>query len=88
MTKIRNYKAVFVSVIECWNLRFVCYLVLGVWDFFLPALLITLSLPTMPLNPDLCLQVDLEESLEHPALRPSPLPARHTKIVRLVLWIV
>ncbi len=33
MTKIRNSKPVFVLVIEYWNLRFVCNLVLGVWDF-------------------------------------------------------
>jgi hypothetical protein len=31
MTKIPNSK--FVLVIEYWNLRFVCNLVLGVWDF-------------------------------------------------------
>jgi hypothetical protein len=31
MTKIRNSKPVL--VIEYWNLRFVCNLVLGVWDF-------------------------------------------------------
>ena len=31
MTKIRNSKLVL--VIEYWDLRFVCYLVLGVWDF-------------------------------------------------------
>ena len=31
MTKIQNCKTVL--VIEYWNLRFVCYLVLGVWDF-------------------------------------------------------
>ena len=30
MTKIRNSKHAL--VIEYWNLRFVCYLVLGVWD--------------------------------------------------------
>jgi hypothetical protein len=32
MTKIRNSKPVL--VIEYWNLRFVCNLVLGIWDFF------------------------------------------------------
>jgi hypothetical protein len=31
MTKIQNSKPV--SVIWYWNLRFVCDLVLGVWDF-------------------------------------------------------
>ena len=31
MTKIQNSKPV--SVIWYWNLRFVCNLVLGVWDF-------------------------------------------------------
>jgi hypothetical protein len=31
MTKIQNSKPVL--VIEYWNLRFVCNLVLGVWDF-------------------------------------------------------
>ena len=31
MTKIRNFKLVL--VIEYWNLKFVCDLVLGVWDF-------------------------------------------------------
>ena len=31
MTKIRNSKLVL--VIEYWNLKFVCDLVLGVWDF-------------------------------------------------------
>jgi hypothetical protein len=31
MTKIRNSKPVL--VIEYWDLRFVCNLVLGVWDF-------------------------------------------------------
>ena len=31
MTEIRNFK--FVLVIEYWNLRFNCNLVLGIWDF-------------------------------------------------------
>jgi len=31
MTKIQNSKSVL--VFEYWNLRFVCNLVLGVWDF-------------------------------------------------------
>jgi len=36
MTKIQNFKPVL--VIEYWNLRFVCNLVLGVWDFIIPSL--------------------------------------------------
>jgi len=36
MTKIQNSKPV--SVIWYWNLRFVCNLVLGVWDFIIPSL--------------------------------------------------
>jgi hypothetical protein len=32
MTKIQNPKPVL--VIEYWNLRFICNLVLGVWDFY------------------------------------------------------
>ena len=31
MTKIQNSKRVL--VIEYWNLRFICNLVLGIWDF-------------------------------------------------------
>ncbi len=31
MTEIRNFKSVL--VIEYWNLRFNCNLVLGIWDF-------------------------------------------------------
>jgi hypothetical protein len=31
MTKIQNSKPVL--VIEYWNLRFICNLVLGIWDF-------------------------------------------------------
>ena len=31
MTEIQNFKSVL--VIEYWNLRFVCNLVLGAWDF-------------------------------------------------------
>jgi len=36
MTKIQNSKLVL--VIEYWNLRFVCNLVLGVWDLIIPSL--------------------------------------------------
>jgi hypothetical protein len=41
MTKIQNFKQCydigkgktkFVQVIEYWNLRFICYLVLEIWD--------------------------------------------------------
>ena len=37
MTEIRNFKSVL--VIEYWNLRFNCNLVLGIWDFELFAVL-------------------------------------------------
>ena len=41
MTEIQNFKPYFISkknpkyvwVIEYWNLRFICNLVLGIWDF-------------------------------------------------------
>ena len=36
MTKIQSASGgsnVFVLVIEYWNLRFICNLVLGIWDF-------------------------------------------------------
>jgi len=35
MTKITNSKHVFVLVIENWNLEFICYLVLEIWDLSL-----------------------------------------------------
>jgi hypothetical protein len=33
MTKIQNPKRSNVSVIDYWNLRFICNLVLVIWDF-------------------------------------------------------
>ncbi len=46
MTEIPNHKPVL--VIEYWNLRFVCNLVLGAWDFITPLLHCSSSLlPTV-----------------------------------------
>ena len=42
-------KVISVSVIEYWNLEFVCYLVLGVWDFVDPAHLRIGERPKEPL---------------------------------------
>jgi len=49
MTKIRNSK--YVWVIDYWNLRFVCNLVLEIWDF-----ISSQSLPAKPSNSDLTLR--------------------------------
>ena len=41
----------FVLVIEYWNLRFVCNLVLGVWDFITPSIQQTAARGERPLKP-------------------------------------
>ena len=59
MTKIQNSKPVL--VIGYWNLRFICNLVLGVWDFIDSSTSVlqnsSQSLPAKPLNFDLALRI-------------------------------